>query len=155
MAKKAVKAKIKEAGENGPGKGKLSQKVLWLASIFLIFIALAVAFLLLSQFGFNPVEETEQTPITGHLVEFYGRECPHCTKMVPIVSEVESELNVTFSKLEVWHNSGNDKVFNNHSADIVPQCGDLGVPTFYSTKTKKALCGEVDKNVLLAFAREN
>ena len=155
MAKKTVKAKIKKAGENGPGKDRLSTKALWLVSIFSIFIALAVSFLLLSPLGFNKYDETEQTPITSHLLEFYGRECPHCTRMAPAVSEVESELNVTFSKLEVWHNSGNDKFFNDNSADIVPQCGGLGVPTFYSTKTKKALCGEVEKSVLAAFAREN
>ncbi|MFH0817525.1 MAG: thioredoxin family protein, partial [Candidatus Micrarchaeota archaeon] len=119
-------------------------------SLFTVFVALGTALFLLSTFSPG---ETEPTPINGSLVEFYGRECPHCTRMAPIVSQVEAELNITFSKLEVWHNSGNYKIFESYAKSINPACeGSLAVPAFYNIASGKALCGEVSKQELISFA---
>ncbi len=87
----------------------------------------------------------------GDLVEFYGEECPHCQNMKPVVAQVEEETGVTFTKLEVWHNAENDKVFQSYSATISAKCGGLGVPTFYNLRTGEAICGETSKKALTAF----
>jgi hypothetical protein len=130
---------------------QLSNKAQWLIAFFTIFIALGTAFFLL--WSFEP-EEAEQTPITSHIIEFYGRECPHCMRMVPVVASAERQLGQNFSKLEVWHNSGNRKVFESYAGAIAPACGGgMGVPAFYNNKTKKAICGEITKESLIEFAQ--
>ncbi len=132
-------------------KPKESRKLQWLLAFFTVFIALGVAFMMLSSFM---VEETEPTPITSHLIEFYGRECPHCARMVPVVSQVEAELNVSFSKLEVWHNSGNNRIFERYFETLSKACGgELGVPTFYNMRTGKAICGEAPKEEIMSLAK--
>ncbi|MFH1470840.1 MAG: thioredoxin family protein, partial [Candidatus Micrarchaeota archaeon] len=97
--------------------------------------------------------ETEPTPITSYLIEFYGRECPHCVRMMPVVAEVEAELGVTFSKLEVWHNSGNSRIFESYADKIGNACGGVGVPTFFNMRTGRAVCGEVPKSELLVLIK--
>ena len=44
------------------------------------------------------------------LIEFYGTECVHCKEMVPIIAQVEKELGVKITRLEVWHDSENAKL---------------------------------------------
>ena len=145
---------IPQTGKEGAKTEKPteSRKLQWLIAFFTVFIALGTAFLLFSSFI---VEETEPTPVTSHLIEFYGRECPHCARMAPVVSSVESELNVSFSKLEVWHNSGNNRIFEGYMNAIKPACGgNLGVPAFYNMRNGKALCGEVPKEELKSLAKD-
>jgi thiol-disulfide isomerase/thioredoxin len=126
----------------------LSTKTKILVTLFIAVFSFGMAFLLLPLFM---AQETEPTPITSHLIEFYGKECPHCQKMAPIVAEVEKELNVSFSKLEVWHNSGNEKIFQTYSGKIEAICDGFGVPTFYNTHNGKALCGQASKQELIDF----
>jgi len=152
VPKKNKQVQGKDDGSSTKKSEKISRKTLWLLAFFSVAVALGTAFMLLSSFG---IEEKEPTPITTHLIEFYGRECPHCARMIPIVAEVEKETGLNFSKLEVWHNSGNIAVFDSYSGPIAEACGGIGVPTYYNNKTKKILCGEVDKGTLLAFAKGN
>ncbi|MFH0817470.1 MAG: thioredoxin family protein [Candidatus Micrarchaeota archaeon] len=94
------------------------------------------------------------TPITGDLVEFYGAECPHCQNMAPIVAQVETETGIKFSKLEVWHNTANQQVFQSYATDIEPACGGgLGVPAFFNVKTKNVICGAASKEELINFVK--
>ena len=91
----------------------------------------------------------------SHLLEFYGAGCPHCTKMKPILEQVEKEAGVAFTKLEVWNDEKNHDIMLSFSGPIEDACGgSMGVPCFYNKKTKKALCGEVEKQELLDFAKE-
>ncbi len=87
----------------------------------------------------------------GDIIEFYGEECPHCQNMVSVVSEAEKETGVSITKLETWNNAENQRVFEAFSGIIEPQCGGLGVPTFYNQRTGAAICGEVDKATLVEF----
>lgn len=133
-------------------KQKLGSKRMFLLAAFTAFISLGTALLVLAFMFEN--EQAEPTPLDSHLIEFYGRECPHCGNMAPVVSQVETELGVRFSKLEVWHNKANMGVFESYSEAIKEACmGDLAVPSFYNNRTGKALCGEVDKETLIAWAR--
>ncbi len=84
-------------------------------------------------------------------IEFYGEECPHCLKMKPIVTQVETETGVIFNKLEVWHNQSNQEIMLMHASDIEKDCGMLGVPAFYSLKTNKTVCGELSAEKLKDF----
>lgn len=106
--------------------------------------------------------QTNQTPTDGKLpcgltgfVEFYGEECPHCKKMIPIVEQVEKETGVTFQKLEVWHNETNVGIMALHADDITRDCKFLGVPAFVSMKTNKSVCGEMSADKLKRFILEN
>jgi|GEM_PF-436413 thiol-disulfide isomerase/thioredoxin len=94
--------------------------------------------------------------ITADFAEFYGSECQYCKQMEPIVAQVEKETGIKFEKLEIWHNQTNAKTFEIHSFEVKRDCmGALGVPTFYSVKNKKAICGLQSIEELKKFVNEN
>lgn len=82
------------------------------------------------------------------LIEFYGKECPHCLKIAPLVEELEKNLGVTIEQYEVWHNEDNLKKFREY--DKVP-CG--GVPFFINTDTGQSICGETTYENLEKWAK--
>jgi hypothetical protein len=93
---------------------------------------------------------------SSKFIEFYGAECSHCANMIPVVAQVENETSVTFERLEVWHNDTNQQLFTNYSVGILKDCpGGLGVPTFFSLQTGKAVCGEMSESSLKDFVNSN
>jgi thiol-disulfide isomerase/thioredoxin len=112
-------------------------------------------------FGTIRVNATNATAcaITADFVEFYGRECPHCRAMEPVVAQVERETGIVFQKLEVWDDKQNYDTMMMHSQDILRDCpypnGELSVPTFYNKKNGKAACGEMSLELLKQFVLEN
>jgi thiol-disulfide isomerase/thioredoxin len=107
---------------------------------------------------FNPganVTNQNVCNITGKFVEFYGEECPHCRKMIPIIAQVENETGVHFEKLEIWHNETNKDVYLKYAEYITRDCGSLGIPTFIGLKTNKSMCGEKSVDELKRFIIEN
>ena len=84
-----------------------------------------------------------------HLFDFYGTECPHCIEMMPMIAEVEKETGRKIQRLEVWHNSENQKKF---MAADKGRCG--GVPFFWNSKTDKFICGATSKDKLKAWAMD-
>ena len=94
-------------------------------------------------------------PEQPHLYHFYGRECPWCIKMHPLVDRLEHETKLKVVQLEVWHNEGNKKKLVEFADKIRPACGGrLAVPAFYNTETGKAICGAVDYETLNEWATE-
>jgi len=90
--------------------------------------------------------------VTGtDIIEFYGAECAHCINMKPIVEQVESDLGLTITKLEVWHDDGNRAKFLEFDSIITASCGGLGVPAFVNLKTGRAICGEKTAEELRRF----
>jgi len=81
------------------------------------------------------------------LIDFYGRECPHCINMEPLVKQLEQEANVKVERLEVWHNAENAKKMDGYDKG---RCG--GVPFFINTDTGAMICGEVSYDDLKAWA---
>ena len=71
------------------------------------------------------------------LLEFYGKECPHCNRMHPLVERLEKEAGLKVEKYEVWHDEENAKKMEEYDNGL---CG--GVPFFYNTETKDYICGE-------------
>ena len=94
------------------------------------------------------------------LIFFWGRECPHCAKLHPTVTELSNQLTKENGKgiteLEVWHSEENAKLMRTYGDVLKVACkGSLGVPAFYNEKTKKALCGmNVTRDQLIAWAKE-
>jgi thiol-disulfide isomerase/thioredoxin len=90
------------------------------------------------------------------LIFFWGRECPHCAKLHPTVTEASSELEKPITELEVWHSDENAKLMRTYGDVLKKACGgSLGVPALYNERTKKALCGmKVTKEDILKWARE-
>lgn len=80
------------------------------------------------------------------LIEFYGRECPHCIKMQPLVNKLESE-GFTVERLETWHSDDNAKKF----VKMDKGCG--GVPYFINTDSGEWICGEASYEELKKWAQ--
>jgi thiol-disulfide isomerase/thioredoxin len=79
------------------------------------------------------------------LVMFHGRECPHCRKMMPLVDKMIEETRADIEKMEVWHNEKNADAMRSFRDIITAKCGgQLRVPAFLNTETKKVFCGEVE-----------
>ena len=83
----------------------------------------------------------------ARLIMFYGTECEHCEKMVPLVKKLEKEESVKVERIETWHNSTNKKKFEEMDKG---ECG--GVPLFVNTNTGKKICGETSFEKLKTWA---
>lgn len=121
----------------------------YISVVAVIATMLLVIWIILEQ------EPTGTTQKQSYCTEFYSSRCPHCMNMVPIVSQVENETGIVFAKLELYNNTINQQTFLKYNDSILRDCGSLGVPAFYSTKTGKAACGEMSKEKLKQFVVEN
>ena len=84
---------------------------------------------------------------TSKLIVFYGKECPNCHDMFPLVDRLEKELKIKVKKLETWHNSTNEKKRQKADQGV---CG--GVPFFVNEKTGDMICGAVNYRKLKKWA---
>lgn len=82
------------------------------------------------------------------LIEFIGRECEHCERMVPLVNRLEEEEKVTIETREVWHDLKNMEEFRKLDNK---RCG--GVPFFINTETNAFICGEAPYEELKKWAK--
>ena len=71
------------------------------------------------------------------LIEFYGRECPHCIAIKPSLEKLQKEEAVKIESYEVWHDEKNAGLMDTYDKNL---CG--GVPFLYNTETKGFVCGE-------------
>ena len=81
------------------------------------------------------------------LIDFYGRECPHCIDMEPHIARLEKEEGIKITKLECWHNSKNAQLLEKTDAG---KCG--GVPFFFNKKTGKWICGSTNYEAFKKWA---
>ncbi len=81
------------------------------------------------------------------LIEFYGRECPHCLRMKPLIERLVKEEGIKVESYEVWHDEGNARKMEELDKG---NCG--GVPYYHDTTTGKSICGEVSYDELKAWA---
>ena len=92
-------------------------------------------------------------------VEFYGVECDYSLNMVPIVQQVEAQKGIEFERLEVWFNETNQRIYMSFAENIERDCDipreTILTPVFYSTKTNKAICGQISAGELGRFIDEN
>ncbi|MCX6777244.1 MAG: thioredoxin family protein [Candidatus Micrarchaeota archaeon] len=102
----------------------------------------------------NP-ESNKSQVIESDFVEFFGAGCIHCQRMAPIVSQVENETGVNFTKLETWSNETNYDLYKQYEPVIVHDCGLSGVPAFINMRTARAICGEMVASDLKQFVKEN
>ncbi|MFT4297813.1 MAG: hypothetical protein ACMXX5_01340 [Candidatus Woesearchaeota archaeon] len=91
-----------------------------------------------------------------NLIMYYGENCPHCHAMMPLVEKLEKEENIKIEKKEVWSNDKNADEMRDNSDAIMESCkSGLGVPAFFSLKTKDAMCGEWPYEELKRWALKN
>lgn len=81
------------------------------------------------------------------LIFFYGRECPHCERMQPLIDRLEAETGAAVERLEVWYDEAN---FGRLKECDDGSCG--GVPFFCNTDTDKTICGEAEYEALKSWA---
>jgi thiol-disulfide isomerase/thioredoxin len=84
------------------------------------------------------------------LLEFYGKECPHCIRMAPLIEKLEKETGLKVEKYEVWHDEKNAKKMEEYDKGL---CG--GVPFYFNTETGKHICGETSYEDLKRWAYGN
>lgn len=84
------------------------------------------------------------------LLEFYGKECPHCNRMHPLVEQLEKETGVTVEKFETWHDLQNEEMRRKY--DEGDECG--GVPYFVNEATGVKICGAVSYDELKLWAQD-
>lgn len=91
------------------------------------------------------------------LIYFWGRECPHCAKLSPVVEEASKEISQPIEKLEVWHSAENAKLLESFTNEVERSCGSgLGVPTLYNEKTGTAICGDrLSKEDIVDWANDS
>ncbi len=82
------------------------------------------------------------------LIEFYGKECPHCLKIAPLIEKLHKNLGVEIEQYEVWHDKDNLKKFNEYDKG---SCG--GVPFCINTDTGASICGETTYEGLEKWAK--
>jgi len=82
------------------------------------------------------------------LLEFYGESCPHCVEMMPLVKKLKEEHGIEVEQFEVWNNQENADKQAEYDTGI---CG--GVPFFFNRDTKESICGSVDYDRLVAWAK--
>lgn len=80
------------------------------------------------------------------LLEFYGRECPHCVRMAPLVEQLRAE-GFTVEQYETWHDEKNAEMLQKYDRGL---CG--GVPFFFNTDSGKFICGGTDYEELKKWA---
>ncbi len=80
------------------------------------------------------------------LLEFYGKECPHCVAMMPLVDKLVEE-GFAIEKFETWHDEKNAEKMLEYDRGL---CG--GVPFFYNTDSKQFICGGTDEDTLRKWA---
>jgi hypothetical protein len=83
----------------------------------------------------------------SHLMEFFGKECPHCAAMSLLVTRLQDEEGVEILQYEVWHSEQNANLMREIDQG---RCG--GVPFFYNRQTGKWLCGVVNYEKLKDWA---
>lgn len=82
------------------------------------------------------------TKESKRLIWFFGRECPHCKQLHPVVDKFMEDTGQEIVKLEVWHDEKNAQLMRSHADVISDACGgSLGVPAFLNEKSGKAICG--------------
>jgi len=82
------------------------------------------------------------------LIEFFGKECPHCLAMEPLVKKLENS-GIPVKRYEVWHNADNASLMERYDPDG-EFCG--GVPLFINEDTGKRICGEASYEDILRLA---
>jgi len=76
---------------------------------------------------------------------YYGEECPHCHKMMPIVDKLIEE-GIKIEKLETWHNEENANKFEGVDKG---RCG--GVPFFHNDENDQFICGATSEDRVRAW----
>lgn len=69
-------------------------------------------------------------------IDFYGKGCSHCIKMMPLVERLDKEAGVKVEEYEVWHNEENTNKMEEYDKG---RCG--GVLFFVNTDTDSIICG--------------
>lgn len=82
------------------------------------------------------------------LLEFFGKECPHCVEMAPLVDKLKEE-GFEVEQFETWHNEENAKKLEEIDKG---RCG--GVPFFLNTDTDEFICGSTDYEGLKKWASD-
>ncbi|OGL83563.1 hypothetical protein A3B32_02345 [Candidatus Uhrbacteria bacterium RIFCSPLOWO2_01_FULL_53_9] len=80
------------------------------------------------------------------LYEFYGKTCPHCIEMMPIVDKLIGE-GIPIEKFEVWDDKDNAAKMEEANKNHCP-----GVPFFVNTKSDQWICGSTNEATLRDWA---
>jgi len=95
--------------------------------MFVVLLSLLFIPLVLAQ---NSCLEDAKTN-SGVLYFFYGDGCPHCADAEPFLQELEEKYNLKVISHETWHNSSNQKIFEEFLVSYNIPKNSWGVPAFF------------------------
>lgn len=64
----------------------------------------------------------------NNLLFFYGTECEHCEKMMPLIERLEKELGIQFTRYEVWHDKKTHALWTNMTKTFVAAYHSFTIP---------------------------
>lgn len=110
--------------------------------ILLALIVVGIAIVGIIAWGMTSKEASAPVaPATG-IVYYYGAECPHCKKINEFLDANKISDKVSFTKKEVWHDTGNAKEMTAAATQCGIEKSNIGVPFIFDNG--KCLIGEPD-----------
>ena len=64
------------------------------------------------------IGRTFEVKMMDRLIYFWGRECPHCAKLHPVVEDASKEIAQPIEQLEVWHSAENAQLMESYSKQV-------------------------------------
>jgi glutaredoxin len=66
--------------------------------------------------------------LTGDIIFFYGRECPHCKEAEKFIEDNKIDQKIKFDSVEIWHNQDNAKLLEQKAQECGVADAQIGVP---------------------------
>ena len=114
---------------------------------FVIFLGIAfIAFLVISSINLNKDKKEQQqnhpATKTNQPILYYGKGCPHCSKVEEFIKENKVKEKISFEEKEVWYNQNNVKELDDKAKSCNIDQKEIGVPFLWDNG--KCLTGDQD-----------
>jgi hypothetical protein len=81
--------------------------------ILAVVVVASIGFLFLG----TPAQKVSTSAGTDTIYFFYGKECPHCEKVMPFITNLTAKYpDANIQVLEVWHNQTNAGIYKQANA---------------------------------------
>lgn len=96
------------------------RKLFWgTAAVILIAVGISVH---------SVIQKSPTAKLTGNIIFFYGRECPHCQDVEKFLSDNQIAGKVQYDSVEVWHNQANASLLLQKAKECGIAADQVGVP---------------------------
>lgn len=78
------------------------------------------------------------------IIIYYGKGCPHCTKVEEYIKASKADEKVKLAMKEIWYDKENASEMNTKADICKVNKDELGVPFMYSASNSKCYTGDQD-----------